>query len=62
MIHYHSRCIAELSVLASEPQAVMDENLLAAVVVLRFFEELDSMPPLQLVLPGPSFNSLRSSY
>lgn len=24
----------------------MDENLLAAVVVLRFFEELDSIPPL----------------
>jgi hypothetical protein len=62
VIHYHSRCIAELRVLASEAQAVMDEDLLAAVVVLRFFEKLDSMPPLPLVVPDPSPNSLRPSY
>ncbi|KAL3431195.1 hypothetical protein BDV09DRAFT_198905 [Aspergillus tetrazonus] len=55
VIHYHSRCIAELRVLASEPQAVMDENLLAAVVVLRFFEELDNpftSPPTETALQG----------
>lgn len=28
--------------MADEPGAIMDENLLAAVVVLRFYEELDS--------------------
>ncbi len=43
VIHYHNKCITELRILADEPDAVMDENLLAAVVVLRFFEELDSM-------------------
>ncbi|KAL4742735.1 hypothetical protein BDV11DRAFT_216810 [Aspergillus similis] len=55
VIHYHSRCIAELRVLASEPQAVMDEDLLAAVVVLRFFEELDNpftSPPTETALQG----------
>ncbi|KAL4817397.1 hypothetical protein BDW67DRAFT_184061 [Aspergillus spinulosporus] len=55
VIHYHSRCIAELRVLASEPQAVMDEDLLAAVVVLRFFEELDypfTSPPTETALQG----------
>ncbi|KAL4753311.1 hypothetical protein BDW72DRAFT_191223 [Aspergillus terricola var. indicus] len=55
VIHYHSRCIAELRVLASEPQAVMDEDILAAVVVLRFFEELDNpftSPPTETALQG----------
>jgi hypothetical protein len=65
VIHYHSQCIAELRVLASEPQAVMDEDLLAAVVVLRFFEELDSMPPLPACpspAPTPKSNSLEIEY
>ncbi|RDW78671.1 uncharacterized protein DSM5745_05523 [Aspergillus mulundensis] len=55
VIHYHSRCIAELRVLANEPHAVMDEDLLAAVVVLRFFEELDNpftSPPTETALHG----------
>ncbi|KAL5048125.1 hypothetical protein BDW71DRAFT_25296 [Aspergillus fruticulosus] len=34
VIHYHSACIAELRVLASEPQTDMDDDLLAAVVAL----------------------------
>lgn len=42
VLDYHNRCIAHLRFLASEPDAIMDENLLAAVVVLRFYEELDS--------------------
>ncbi|KAL4909340.1 hypothetical protein BDW74DRAFT_187516 [Aspergillus multicolor] len=55
VILYHSRCIAELRVLANEPHAVMDEDLLAAVVVLRFFEELDNpftSPPTETALQG----------
>lgn len=42
VLDYHNRCITHLRFLASEPDAIMDENLLAAVVVLRFYEELDS--------------------
>ncbi|KAH8423675.1 uncharacterized protein LDX57_001432 [Aspergillus melleus] len=41
-LSYHSRCIAHLRSVSDEPDAIMDENLLAAVVALRFFEELDS--------------------
>lgn len=41
VLDYHSRCIAHLRLLANEPDAIMDENLLAAAVVLRFYEELD---------------------
>lgn len=37
VLDYHNRCIAHLRFLASEPDAIMDENLLAAVVVLRFY-------------------------
>lgn len=43
VLHYHNECIADLRYLASEPNAIMDEDLLAAVVILRFYEELDSM-------------------
>lgn len=42
VLDYHSRCISQLRLLADGPGAIMDENLLAAVVVLRFYEELDS--------------------
>ncbi|KAL4807718.1 hypothetical protein BDV18DRAFT_107414 [Aspergillus unguis] len=55
VIHYHNRCIAELRILSDRPDAVMDENLLAAVVILRFFEELDNpftSPPTETALHG----------
>ncbi|OOF98322.1 hypothetical protein ASPCADRAFT_505262 [Aspergillus carbonarius ITEM 5010] len=39
---YHNRCIAHLRSVSEEPNAMMDENLLAAVVTLRFYEELDT--------------------
>ena len=42
VLDYHNRCISQLRLLAGEIDAIMDENLLAAVVVLRFYEELDS--------------------
>ncbi|GLA77868.1 hypothetical protein AtubIFM55763_010059 [Aspergillus tubingensis] len=41
-LHYHNRCIAHLRSVSTEPNAILDENLLAAVVTLRFYEELDS--------------------
>ncbi|KAJ5749739.1 hypothetical protein N7533_006767 [Penicillium manginii] len=42
VLDYHNRSIAHLRLLADEPDAIMDENLLAAAVVLRFYEELDA--------------------
>lgn len=42
MLHYHSRCIAQLRLASEQPDAIMNEDLLAAVVILRFYEELDS--------------------
>ncbi|KAK1140896.1 hypothetical protein N8T08_009769 [Aspergillus melleus] len=39
---YHSRCIAHLRSVSDEPDAIINENLLAAVVTLRFYKELDS--------------------
>ncbi|GLB18175.1 hypothetical protein AtubIFM61612_008066 [Aspergillus tubingensis] len=41
-LHYHNRCIAHLRSVSTEPNAILDENLLAAVVTLRFYEELDT--------------------
>lgn len=41
VLDYHNRCIPHLRLLANEPDAIMDENLLAAAVVLRSYEELD---------------------
>ncbi|KAE8407526.1 hypothetical protein BDV37DRAFT_279695 [Aspergillus pseudonomiae] len=42
VLYYHNKCITDLRSLASEPEALMDEVLLATVVILRFYEELDS--------------------
>ena len=50
-LHYHSKSIAHLRSVSGEPEAIMDENLLAAVVVLRFYEELDCTPPVVLASP-----------
>ncbi|KAL4889687.1 hypothetical protein BDV59DRAFT_195499 [Aspergillus ambiguus] len=54
-LRYHSRCISHLRSLSKEPDAIMDENLLAAFVILRFYEELDSPfidPPSETALRG----------
>ncbi|PYI22381.1 hypothetical protein BO99DRAFT_378603 [Aspergillus violaceofuscus CBS 115571] len=55
MLAYHSRSIAGLRAASQEPNAIMDENLLAAVVILRFYEELDSPftdPPSDTAVRG----------
>ncbi|KAL4957471.1 hypothetical protein BDW69DRAFT_191571 [Aspergillus filifer] len=54
VLHYHNRCITELRKLADQPEAVMDADLLAAVVALRFFEELDNpfTTPTETALQG----------
>lgn len=40
-LQYHNACIAYLIKLSADPEHVRDENLLAAAVILRYYEELD---------------------
>ena len=42
-IEYHTRCIEHLAVVSHDPDAVFDENLLAASVILRLYEEIDGI-------------------
>jgi len=41
-VEYHSRCIECLVSLSNNEEAVFDENLLAASIILRFYEEVDA--------------------
>lgn len=41
-IHYHNECIAYFVSLSDHSREAQDENLLAAAVILRFYEEVDS--------------------
>lgn len=41
-VEYHSRCIEHLVALSDDPEAVFDENLLVASIILRFYEEVDA--------------------
>lgn len=41
-LHYHNRCIKDLQSLSGDVEPIHNENLLAAAVVLRFYEEIDS--------------------
>ncbi|KAE8144964.1 hypothetical protein BDV25DRAFT_170903 [Aspergillus avenaceus] len=41
-LEYQSLCISQLRSLSGDPSNVQDENLLAAAVILRFYEEVDS--------------------
>jgi hypothetical protein len=41
-IHYHNECIAHFVSLSDHSREAQDENLLAAAVILRFYEEVDS--------------------
>ena len=40
---YHQECLKHLIPMLNDDAAVMDENLLAATIILRFFEEVKSM-------------------
>ncbi|OQD87457.1 hypothetical protein PENSOL_c077G02280 [Penicillium solitum] len=40
-IHYHNECIAYFVSLSDHSREAQDENLLAAAVILRFYEEVD---------------------
>ncbi|EXJ83518.1 hypothetical protein A1O1_07141 [Capronia coronata CBS 617.96] len=41
-LKYHNACIAYLIKLSGDPEHVRDENLLAAAVILRYYEEIDT--------------------
>lgn len=43
-IHYHNECIAYFVSLSDHSREAQDENLLAAAVILRFYEEVDGEP------------------
>jgi hypothetical protein len=47
-IEYHNICIKYLVALTDHFPAVFDENLLAASVILRLYEELDGMTTIYL--------------
>lgn len=40
-VEYHNRCIEHLLSLSNSPEALFDENLLAACIIFRFYEEVD---------------------
>jgi len=41
-LKYHNACIAYLIKLSTDPEHVRDEDLLAASVILRYYEEIDT--------------------
>ncbi|KAH8671757.1 hypothetical protein BGZ60DRAFT_485420 [Tricladium varicosporioides] len=41
-VEYHSRCIESLVSVSDDPEAIYDENLLVASIILRFYEEVDA--------------------
>jgi len=39
--HYHQACLARLIPILDDAAAVLDENLLASIVILRYLEEIE---------------------
>ena len=64
-LEYQSLCISHLMALSGDPLEVQDENLLAASVILRFYEELDGRSdpstkrPTLIVITSPTRRSRR---
>lgn len=56
-VEYHSECINHLVALSNDPEAVYDENLLAASVILRFYEEVDGNEYIFLAQSNDFLNS-----
>lgn len=42
--HYHQQCLEHLIPALSDPCAILDENLLAAIIILRYVEEIGMTP------------------
>ena len=45
-VEYHSRCIEHMVTASGDPEALYDENLLLASIILRFYEEVDGQSKL----------------
>ena len=41
-LHYHNECIRDLLTRSMDPEQTRDASLLAAAIVLRFYEEIDA--------------------
>lgn len=41
-LHYHDQCIKDLILFSMDPDQTRNENLLAAAIILRFYEEVDA--------------------
>lgn len=52
-IHYHNECIAHFVSISDHSREAQDENVLAAAVILRFYEEVDSQSISLLLLDIP---------
>jgi hypothetical protein len=48
--NYHSECLKSLIPLLNDSAALTDENLLAAMIILRYHEEIECKRPWELVL------------
>jgi hypothetical protein len=46
-VEYHSLCIEHLVSVSDDPEALFDENLLVASIILRFYEEVDGQSQLR---------------
>ena len=49
-MQYHNRCINHLVSLSGDQREVLDEDLLAAAVILRFYEEVDGKSDNHLIM------------
>jgi len=70
-VHYHNLAISHFMAIGDDPESALDENLLAAAVILRFYEEVDceyfslvhesilssTSPPLRMYCGGLSETS-----
>jgi hypothetical protein len=52
-VEYHSRCIEHLVSVSDDPEAVYDENLLVASIILRFYEEVDGKYSISVFCVAP---------
>lgn len=58
--HYHEQCLQQLSSISSDSQALRNDDLLAATILLRTLEELEGQfLATRIVMPRPLLTSLR---
>lgn len=55
---YHRECLALLIPVLNDSTAALDEALFASTVILRLYEEMSGMLPLEHFLPPRSFKTV----